>query len=772
MEEFQENFMPETHEANVELIYYINNKIGNNKDKSEKLKFNYENEFERISYNDITFNFYLFLKEKQENEKENINLQCLDITQNSIIYKTIRYYDGDGWIELKKEDVIFLDDELNLNNLKIIVYCDISTEKKMNIEKKYDKIAKEINYIYAQISKRNNNNLPPYAPLNLVVLTANPLMDGEKELRTMNDFNIITSQIYKSFDEEDCLKYTKFLPLTLNNLREAITNEKERPVILHLICKSTYVIPEEEKEKKISNNSEDYANLIFEDDINNYNLEFINNQRLEEDIFNYDFDPELKERVKKIILIISTPLAMDVYNIFKKFEFKNILIQHTTLADVNFVANFNYTFYKDIITHLDQPINNIYKDALNDDIDKAHPPAFCCCFHKHKTTCYLVNNLQKELYNDNEPKKIEDLKESIPHFYHLFPTCYYNSSKCDEAIENYKLRPEAEGIEFPEKNFCCHLEKCFKAYKNLPKIEKKDKITIYIQKEKSDKKDKLIFNNYCCCKEDSKINAATTDFKIVPKIHNINYIFQKDFSAENKNNEIRFRNSEITRDKQGYTPNYEKMILSIGNNKVIFEVIKFFTSKDLFLYIYGNDIDDLKKLGNIIIEYYKEKCYYLYKSNIQLDNLNRANSAINLNSNFNASNINNNSMSEDFSFGSFKTSPLVDITMKIDFIQMDLDNDNSIFFEEKNNNKIFFVYVDNIDFRNKLKLINNKIVWFCKTKDGNPIQADKSLNINDEPKLKEDKYYLFKIGKKIIPNEYIKFQNIKNVRNNWRRTQV
>ena len=84
MEEGQEISIPETHEANVELIYYINNKKWSSKDKNEKLKFNYENEFERISYNDITFSFYLFIQEKQENEKENSELQLLDIKQNNI----------------------------------------------------------------------------------------------------------------------------------------------------------------------------------------------------------------------------------------------------------------------------------------------------------------------------------------------------------------------------------------------------------------------------------------------------------------------------------------------------------------------------------------------------------------------------------------------------------------------------------------------------------------------------------------------------------------
>ena len=759
MEEGQEISIPETHEANVELIYYINNKKWSSKDKNEKLKFNYENEFERISYNDITFSFYLFIQEKQENEKENSDLQLLDIKQNNITYKSIKYYVDDGWIELEKKDIIFLDDELNLNNLKITVYCDIPTENKMNIKKKYDKINKEINYLYAQIKKENKNNLPPYAPLNLVVLTANPLMDGEKELRTMNDFNIITSEIYKAFDEEDSLKYTIFFPLTLDNLNKVIKEENMRPVILHLICKSTYVIPEEEKikDKKSYENSEDYTNLIFEENINNYNSEFINKDRLEEEIFNYNLEPELKEKVKKIILIISTPLAMDVYNIFKKFEFKNILIQHTTPADVNFVAHFNYTFYKDIITHLDQPINNIYEDALNGDIDNNNPPAFCCCFHKHKTSCYLVNNLQNELYNDNNIKEVTDLIESIPHFYHLYPDCYYNRSKCDETIENYKLRPETKGINFPEKSFCCHLDRCFKEYKNLQKIHKEDKINIILPNEKTGKKDKLCFHNYCCCKED-------------PKMHNINYIFQKDFSAENKNNEIRFRNSEVMRDKMPYIPNSEKMVPFIGNNKVIYEVIKFFLSNDMSLSIYGNNMEDLKKLGNIIIEYYKEKYYYIFESNKTLLNtLYRSNSAFVKNTNLNTENIKKNSSEDEFMLSARKTAPSVGTDVKFDIIQIDSNSDSLIAFGERNINKIYFVYVDKIDLKNKLIFRNNKIVWFC----NNQSNEEKSgITMYPQPLLQKPECYLNKGNKSIIPNEYIKFQNNKSVRNNWRRTKL
>ena len=346
-----------------------------------------------------------------------------------------------------------------------MIYCDILSPKEVNIKKKYDKIDEDLSYIYKQINKEKNYDLISDSPLNLVVLTANPLMHGEKELRIMNEFNIITSKIHKLFEEEDYLKYTEFLPLTFNNLSNFISNEQKRPAILHLICQSIYIIPEEEKDRISSENSEDYTNLIFEDDINYYNLEFIDKKKLENGIFNYELNPKLKENVSKIILIISTPLANDVYNIFKNFGFKNIIIQHTTLADANFIADFNFMFYKDIITHLSQKINNIYEDAQSCDKDCANPPTFCCCFHKHKTTCDFFKNLKNELYNSKENKKLKEFKELTPHLYHLYPDCYQNKTKCEDIYE------EIHSIKID--SFCNHTYDCFYSFKNLVKQDKK-----------------------------------------------------------------------------------------------------------------------------------------------------------------------------------------------------------------------------------------------------------------------------------------------------------
>ena len=143
-------------------------------------------------------------------------------------------------------------------------------------------------------------------------------------------------------------------------------------------------------------------------------------------------------------MIISTPLAEDFYDIFKDFGFKNILVQHTTLADVKYIAEFNKTFYKSIITHSSHPINLIYEEALNTDIDKINPPKFCCCLHKHKRTCDFVKNIQNEIYNNNYSQNLEkldyqvvlgEIAKTIPHFNHLMPKCPYQNRTCKDVLK-------------------------------------------------------------------------------------------------------------------------------------------------------------------------------------------------------------------------------------------------------------------------------------------------------------------------------------------------
>ena len=747
--EVEQDGINENEKIKVELIYYLND----DEEKKGNLKFSYDKNIEIISYGDITNSFYSFLIENQENEIDNPERQNLNINENNIIYDTIRYFDGEGWIILKENDVIFLDEELTLDNLKIMIYSNIIGINEMNIKKKYDKIDKEINYIYKQINiKAINDSLLSYSPLNLVVLTANPLMDGNKELRTMNDFNIITKKIYDSFEGE--LKYTEFLPLTFNTFKNAITNKQKRPAILHLICKSTYIIPEQEKDKISSENSEDYTNLIFENDKNYYNLEFINKKKLEDEIFkNPKLEEKVKENIKKIILIISTPLSKDVYNIFSKFGFKNILVQHTTLADLEFIADFNYTFYSDIITHLPQPINSIYEDALINRITYENPPTFCCCFHEHKTNCEFFKNLVNELYNSKGRVELKEYKKIAPHFNHLFPDCYYDP-ECNKLIHEIKNNPQYSNIGLPTKSFCFHDNtRCYNKYKYLPKIDKKDYIEITLIKENKEKKPKqqeFSFMNLCCCKKD-------------PQIHNESSVFLTDFSAEKNNNEIIFRNTEIMREKIQYIPDYEKMISFIGNNEVIFKTLQFFSSSEENFNIYGDNIKNLKKFGDAIIEYYLER-YNFYEQAKSKLNITRIKSATNFNNNLKDENENFNIINEDIKLHSLKSTPLIGKGSKENFVEINLTSDyNDNLKEEINidNNTIYFIYVHNLNQIDKIKNKHNKKLLLSEEKI-----IEQSIKFNKEHILQEYKMYLSNIYE---PNDYIKCQHKKRLRNYWRR---
>ena len=198
MEDSERKLTSETQESpkvTVDLEYFVNY----DEKKEGKLSFNYLGENnDRITYEDITYSFYSFLKYQQDSD------DFSDIKPNYIIYEFIRYFDGDGWIILEEKDIIFIDDKLTFDIIKIMIKATVLSSEKMEIKKKYENIDKEIDYIYNNMFKESSYS-PPDAPMNLIVLTANPIMDpnGKKELRTMNDYNIITSKIYDLFNKED-----------------------------------------------------------------------------------------------------------------------------------------------------------------------------------------------------------------------------------------------------------------------------------------------------------------------------------------------------------------------------------------------------------------------------------------------------------------------------------------------------------------------------------------------------------------------------------------
>ena len=292
----------------------------------------------------------------------------------------------------------------------------------------------------------------------------------------------------------------------------------------------------------------------------------------------------------------------------------------------------------------------------------------------------------------------------------------------------------------------------------MPDIIDKNKIIVPKGKKEGSKKVTLTFYKFCCCEKNTNI-------------HNINNVFIKDFSAENKNNEIRFRNSEITREKEEYTPNYNKMKSFIGNNKVIFKVLQYFLSEKYFsLNIYGDNIDNLKKFGEVIIEYYLERYYYIFEYNNSSSKITRIKSAINFNNNLYEDNANKNNKIEVNKLYSTKSASL-SRDNNIDFVQINL-NDNHIYNlknEEKNiNNKIYFIYVHDVNLIDKTKFRYNKIIWFSETKiDKSKMELNENIQFIKEPTRNSAKHY--EKNKNVTPNEYIKFQHIDDVRNNWRK---
>ena len=121
------------------------------------------------------------------------------------------------------------------------------------------------------------------------------------------------------------------------------------------------------------------------------------------------------------------------------------------------------------------------------------------------------------------------------------------------------------------------------------------------------------------------------------------------------------------------------MISFIGNNKVIYEAIEFISSdKENIknISICGDNVENLKKLGNAIMEYYKEISY------------------------FHKANKKNNTEEIKFIDKNF-----VEINLSHD-INEEINLNNNI------NDTIYLIYGHNYTSVDKKKLENKKIIWF------------------------------------------------------------
>ena len=528
------------------------------------LKISLKFDKEIINHNEIKLklNDYLF--------DQNI-ISDLDL-EEEIKYDSIRYYNKEF------EAMVLLEENENLETKdveKLFVKIRIKDQLEKNIINQFIELDKRLddlsNNIYKKYDINDNININNNSDseLDIAVLTANPLVNiinknnkkQIKELSSMNDFNSLTNSIYNIIKTSYKIINAEFLPLTINNLEKVI---KLKPKIIHLICKSTYII-NDINDKNNSNKVEasfNYANLIFEDD------EFFNMKAIKKDDLNDIFD---EEYIKNTVLIISTQLSEDIYEMVKNFGFQNILVQHTTIANSSFVEDFNYYFYRNIIEHMEHTsIELCNKNAKN--MSKNKSVQFCCCFHHHYKknkkgkTCSLFKNLENELYicKDKDNKN-----EVIPHFEHLYSSC---NMDCKPTNDKYKDL------------FNFHWKEC-----------------INNKKEEGSKGTMTV----CCCKDAKAVHKKEFTFhNFIEKDNNIKLGCGKDGIPIIKNLEN--------------IPNYEIMKVITGRNGIVYEICEeLFGSNYDYINIYNIDekdkliekenIYELEELTDIIIEYLKER---------------------------------------------------------------------------------------------------------------------------------------------------------------------
>ena len=227
----------------------------NNKEYPMKEEQKNEIEEEVISYQNIKDIFYeIFYKNliNDENKKFLDDNNLFYFEKEDIIFENIAYFNIDvkGWINLNEEDYIKLD---NLESTKILMEIRIKTIYEKNILNQFNDIKNKIenidNKVYTN-KKIYDDEEYNNSEIDIAVLTANPLVDkmdkNIRELRSMNDFNNITNTIVNVVKNSTKLINAEFYPLTKNNLKNVIFN---KPKILHLIFKSTYIIPEKIEKK-------------------------------------------------------------------------------------------------------------------------------------------------------------------------------------------------------------------------------------------------------------------------------------------------------------------------------------------------------------------------------------------------------------------------------------------------------------------------------------------------------------------------------------------
>ena len=623
----------------VEFIKYLNTEYNawDPIDNNEKIKLNKEKGVKLL----------IKIKRKVQNERQNKKkeelfgkMQIIDKKINEILLN-----ENEKNNAMKKED-----SSMNIQNIKSNRSLSISDTPE-------NETINDINFINSEMDL-----------VDIIVLTGNPLIDKTedyiKELRTVNDFNFVTYLIHKVI--LDCNKQinTKFLPLTLTNFNKAILL---RPKILHLICKSTYLsnINKNEMDKNIINEEEIFSPyLLFENE--KCEMERINGESFKKIIEAKGG----KGLLKNISLLISTPLAQDIFEMVKPYPFKNIIVQHINYANVPFIAELNEQFYENIIEQ-DKSIEESFNIAKSINISKNKISNYqsCCCFHSHLNKCEFKSHLSNELYIESGKQNLVDIF-CIPHFYHLRYMC-----TCKQD------------------NFCIHKNKCdnYKySFKNLLVKDKKHLI--------------------CCEKENI--------------LHNLNNIFFWKFSKEKESYGL-FSNYQTnnfgTIDQAEFVPNYDKMDLIVGRNKIIYNIFELLNDNSFeIINIYGHQyVESISMIDNfidIIIEFLKERIPYII-SDLKL-NLNNDSSDNSLDKPISSSSLlynkSNSDSQNNINMQKTESAPLLkDIynnnpTFEKIVIRKDFQENNITIINQianDNNKKIYFINAVNI----KKKYIQEKL---------------------------------------------------------------
>ena len=713
--------------------------------KEKKIKF--------IRYLNQEYDAWMLLNENEDLEIKNdlqilVKLKDNNLDKNQILKKKKIIGKIKNLCKKIDQEVSKLDKQKDIKDYRPSKTYNESM-KKIDIEKNNEKDEeKKDKEIENDNSFYSNDDDKDYA--DIIVLTGNPILDRqedqidqieEKELRSMNDFNSITDSIH-NYILYDCNKQIKarFLPLTEQNL---IMSIYQKPKILHLICKSVYQL-EKNKDNNNNLNNKYCVNLLFENE--NCEVERVNDNDLKK-IFNFKYLLKKdKEILKNISLFISTPLSEDVFDMVKTFNFKNILVQHTSLANIEFISQLNEQLYKNIIDlncSIKISLENAKKDIINVDRMKDKQQS-CCCFHIHEDNCTFKMNLSNELYSDNINKE-EIFK--IPHFYHLRYKCECN----DKDFCNHKKKNSCDNYLYSFNSLC------------------KKKKSQYI----------------CCCHS-------------LKKMHDLNHIFFCQFSnikddegifSNYKSNNISFIIN------QEYVPNYGKMNLFLGRNLIVYNIFDFIKNKThIIINIYGKqyleDINKIDLLIDMIKEFLKERIPYLNYDDFQpnINNEDNSNELLIAKKKTSIFKINKfqrfidkmNSCSSSKSLNLFpaesapqgliqqKNTPIFE---KI-YFKNDKENNISIINDINNcKNKVYFINgyklknIDLIKIFEQKELFQSQIILFTENKfEKDSIKNTNNIEISylSFESLKKNDYEIKLQNQKISSNKYDFDKNIKN----------